>query len=94
MLGCRLLPRPLALALPAPPKMLAGAAMPGVAAVQVRAKHGGKPTGGSRPNRVDRGLYGGKGKQSGNHVSFSINRCALPPPTHAAPTPRRSNRAA
>ena len=40
----------------------------------VRAKHGGKPTGGSKPNRVRRGLYGGKGNQSGNHVSFSINR--------------------
>jgi large subunit ribosomal protein L28 len=40
----------------------------------VRAKHGGKATGGSKPNRVRRGLYGGKVKQSGNHVSFSINR--------------------
>lgn len=45
-----------------------------VFAVQTRLKHGGKETGGSRPNRVSRGLYGGKGKQSGNHVSFSINR--------------------
>lgn len=45
-----------------------------VQSVQARAKHGGKPTGGSKPNRVRRGLYGGKGKQSGNHVSFSINR--------------------
>ena len=53
--------------------------------VPVRAKHGGKATGGSKPNRVRRGLYGGKGKQSGNHVSFSINRVrrAWDPNVHA-----------
>ena len=45
-----------------------------VFAVPTRLKHGGKETGGSKPNRMKRGLYGGKGKQSGNHVSFSINR--------------------
>lgn len=40
----------------------------------VGAKRSGKPTGGSRPKRAGRGLYGGKVIQSGNNVSFSINR--------------------
>jgi large subunit ribosomal protein L28 len=34
----------------------------------------GKPSGGSKPKRAERGLYGGKVIQSGNNVSFSINR--------------------
>ena len=31
-------------------------------------------TGGSKPKRANRGLFGGRGKQSGNNVSFSVNR--------------------
>lgn len=43
------------------------------------AKRNGEPTGGSRPNRAKRGLFGGKVIQSGNNVSFSINRYAFHP---------------
>eukprot|EP01047_Picozoa_sp_COSAG01_P057124 COSAG01_NODE_6567_length_3605_cov_4.754136_1_plen_299_part_00 len=43
------------------------------------AKRNGEPTGGSKPNRAKRGLFGGKVIQSGNNVSFSINRYAFHP---------------
>ena len=42
--------------------------------VLLRSGHGGTGTGNSKPNRTKRGLYAGRGRQSGNNVSFSVRR--------------------